>query len=121
MQRIFEGRVLIVDDTDSIRDLLADFFSSNGYEVAMARNGCEALKKLKGKHFSMLVTGLNMPVMSGIELIKEVRSLSIPLTIIGMSASEKGQTFLKAGADYFLSKPFDFPYLKSILDSAFRQ
>jgi DNA-binding response OmpR family regulator len=121
MRRIFEGRILIVDDSSSIRDLLSDFFSSNGYEVATARNGDEALKMLKEKHFSMLVTDLNMSIMNGIELINEVRNLNISLIIIGMSVEDNEVKFLEAGSDYFLSKPFDFLYLKFILGSVFRQ
>ncbi len=113
--------ILIVDDNEFIRDTLIDFLSFNGYEVFMAVGGSEALKILKGKHFSIVVTDLNMPIMNGIELIKAVRNLNMPLTIIGMSTADREQEFLKAGADYFLPKPFYFPYLKSILNSIFEQ
>lgn len=119
MQGISEKRVLVVDDTDLIRELLMDFFTLNGYETVTAKNGNEALNVLTQKHFNMLVTDLNMPVMNGIELIRTVRNLNIFLTIIGMSAAEKEREFLKAGADYFLPKPFDFTYLKCVLNSVF--
>ena len=120
MQRILKRRVLIVDDKDYIRDILLDFFSFNGYEADTARNGGEALKILKEKPCSLLITDLNMPEMDGIELIRAVRNLDIPLTIIGMSLEDKKYEFFKAGADYFLVKPFNFLYLKSILSSMLR-
>jgi CheY-like chemotaxis protein len=120
MYDISRRQVLVVDDAYLIRDLLIDFFSLNDCRTAGARNGAEALRMLKERRFSMLLTDLYMPVMNGIELIRAVRKLNMPLTIVGMSALEKEQTFLKAGADYFVLKPFDFPYLKSILDAVSR-
>ena len=62
-----------------------------------------------------------MPVINGIDLIRAVRDLNMSVTIIGMSGEDNKSVFLKAGADYFLSKPFDFSYLKSILNSIFRK
>ncbi len=121
MHGIFGRQVLIVDDKDYIRNLLLDFFSFNGYETVTARDGGEALEMLKEKPFSLLITGLDMPEMNGIELIRNVRNLAIPVTIIGMSLGDKESEFLKAGADYFLSKPFNFRYLKSILNFIFRE
>jgi DNA-binding response OmpR family regulator len=110
-------QVLIVDDEDCIRKLLSDFFSFNGYKVTLASNGEEALDKLKNKPCSILITDLSMPLMDGIKLVTEIRNLNIPLTIIGMSFEDKASEFLKAGADYFLLKPFKFNNLKSILKS----
>jgi DNA-binding response OmpR family regulator len=110
-------QVLIVDDEGYIRKLLSEFFLFNGYKVIRASNGKEALDKLKNKSCSVLITDLRMPLMDGIELVTEIRNLNIPLTIIGMSFEDKESEFLKAGADYFLLKPFKFNNLKSILRS----
>jgi DNA-binding response OmpR family regulator len=115
MGAIFE-KVLIVDDNDFIREPLADFFSFKGYEAFTARDGAEALGIIEEKPFSILVTDLDMPVINGIELIRAVRGLNMSVTIIGMSGEDNKTVFLKAGADYFLSKPFDFRLLESILD-----
>jgi DNA-binding response OmpR family regulator len=121
MAAISGKEVLIADDNDDIRNVLADFFSFNGYETDTARNGDEALKILKEKPYSLLITDLNMPTMDGIELIRAVRNLGMPLTIIGMSMKDKKHECLKAGADYFLLKPFNFLYMKSILNLVFSQ
>jgi DNA-binding response OmpR family regulator len=121
MCAIFEKRVLIVDDEDLIRDYLAVFFSFNGYEAFTAGDGREALKILQNRPFNLLITDMNMPVMNGIELIREVRNLNMTIIIIGMSLEDNKYAFLKAGTDYFLSKPFDSSYLKSILSSIFQK
>ena len=121
MRGITERRILITDDKEIIRNLLLDFLSSYGCEAASAKNGAEALEMLKEEPFRLLITDLDMPEMDGIELIRNVRNLLIPVTIIGMSLGDKESEFLKAGADYFLSKPFTFRYLKSILNFVFRE
>lgn len=112
-------KVLIVDDNEHIRKLLSDFFSFNGYEAIAVSNGREALDILKYKSCSLLITDLNMPVMDGIELVVKTRNLNISLPIIGMSIENKEYRFLKAGADFFILKPFNFNHLKSILHSIF--
>lgn len=119
MHETLGRKVLIVDDKEDIRELLLDFFSFNGYEAIIASNGIEALDILKDKCYSLLITDLNMPDMDGIELVVKIRNLDIPLPIIGMSSDNKESEFLKAGADYFLLKPFYFQHLKSILYSIF--
>jgi DNA-binding response OmpR family regulator len=121
MCAVFGKKVLIADDNDFIRESLVDFFSFNGYEAFTARDGGEALGIIEEKYFSILVTDLNMPVINGIELIRAVRDLNMSVTIIGMSGEDNKSVFLKAGADYFLSKPFDFRLLESILDSIIQE
>jgi len=117
MRRTLKNRVLIVDDGEPVRNLLADFFSFNGYEALTAGNGGEALEILEDTPCGLLITDLNMPGMDGIELVRKVRNLGIPLTIIGTSIYHKEVEFLRVGADFFLLKPFDFHYLKTILKS----
>lgn len=121
MRSIFGKRVLLVDDNEFIRTALVDFFSFNGCEAFTAREGGEALGILQEKQFNLLITDLDMPLMNGIELIRAVRDLNMPITIIGMSGEDNRGVFLKAGADYYLSKPFDFNHLKSILNSIFQK
>ncbi|MBE0426334.1 MAG: response regulator [Nitrospirae bacterium] len=113
--------VLIVDDRESIRKLLSDFFSYNKYEVIMANNGKEALDILRNKSCSLLITDLDMPLMDGIELVIKIREFNMPLPIIGMSIENKKIEFLRAGADYFLLKPFSLNHLKSMLYLIFRE
>jgi DNA-binding response OmpR family regulator len=121
MYKGLHREILIVDDKEFIRTLLSDFFSFNGYEVFLAINGKEALDIIKNKSFSLVITDMDMPLMDGIELVKRIRKINISLPIIGMSIENKESEFLKAGADHFLLKPFNFNHLKSILHSIFEE
>lgn len=121
MQETLCRQVLIVDDNAYIRKLLSDFFSFYGYEVITASNGKEVLDILKYKSCNLLITDLNMPLMDGIELVVKIRNLDISLPIIGMSIENKESEFLRAGADFFILKPFNFNHLKSILYSISRE
>lgn len=122
MHSVFIREVLIVDDEEHIRNLLSDLFSSNGYKTITADNGKKALEIFKDKMLndrpcSLLLTDFNMPEMDGLDLTKKIRSLDMPLIIIGMSVDDKESDFLTAGADYFLSKPFYINDIKHILNS----
>jgi DNA-binding response OmpR family regulator len=119
MPEFLDRNVLIVDDEEHIKRLLSDFFSFNGYNIISAGNGREALYILEEKTCRLLITDLNMPVMDGIELVVKIRNLNISLQIIGMSFEDRKSEFLRAGADYFIFKPFNFHHLKSILHSIF--
>lgn len=107
--------VLIVDDNRDVRNAIASYLSFSGFAVSTARHGGEALVTLKEKSFSVLISDLEMPQMNGIDLIRAVRDLGVPLIIIGMSGEHREDEFFKAGADYFLPKPLDYRNLKSIL------
>ena len=117
MHRTAGRQVLVVDDDENIRNLLSAFFSLHGYEAASAGNGKEALDILKNKSCGLVMTDLDMPEMNGLELVDTIRKLNIPVTIIGMSFQDKKSEFLRAGADYFLCKPFNFQHLQAILNS----
>ncbi len=66
-------RVLVVDDEESIRDVFTQLLQREGYEVEVAENGFEALLKLKEFLPDVIVSDLNMPKMSGFELLSVVR------------------------------------------------
>jgi DNA-binding response OmpR family regulator len=121
MHEPLDRKILIVDDEENIKKLLSDFFCFNGYEVVLASNGKEALDILEDKSFDLLITDLNMPVMDGIELVIRIRNLNILSPIVGMSNEDKKSEFLRAGADYFLSKPFGIHQLRSVLYSIFKK
>lgn len=111
-------KVLIVDEERQIRELLSDFFSFYGYNVILASNGREALDILMDRSCSLMIIG-EIPEMSEIELIIKIRSIDVSLPVIGMSIEDKESKFLRAGANYFLLKPFSIHHLKSILYSIF--
>ena len=69
------ARLLIVDDSTSMRQMVAFALSSGGYSVEQAEDGQAALDIAKGQRFDAVVTDVNMPRMDGIELIRQLRQL----------------------------------------------
>ena len=102
-------RILIVDDEESLRDALARILTAEGYEVRHAGNGKEALGILGASTFDFLLCDLRMPVMGGLDLLREITARGIPGTVIMMSAFGTVDTAVEAmklGAYDYISKPF---------------
>ena len=98
-------QILIVDDEPCIRESLGMLLMASGYDVAEADNGVSALSHLDRTVPDLIVTDLNMPQMSGLELISQVRSRYPSISIVAMSGDYHGDAVL-AGimADRFYPK-----------------
>lgn len=104
-------KLLIVDDSASMRQMVSFTLKDAGYEVVTANNGKDAMAKLAGHKISMVITDLNMPEMDGIELIKSLRGTSgFKFTPIVMLTTESQDSMKlagkQAGASGWLVKPF---------------
>ncbi|MBZ0092603.1 MAG: response regulator [Sulfuricellaceae bacterium] len=104
--------VLTVDDSASIRQMVAFTLKSAGYEVVEAVDGADGLQKAKAKAVNLILSDQNMPKMDGITMIKELRALPQYKTVpILMLTTESGETMKSqgkaAGATGWLVKPFD--------------
>ena len=102
-------RILIVDDEASLRDALARILTAEGYEVLQAGDGKEALGILDAQSFDFLLCDLRMPVMGGLDLLREISARRTPGTVIMMSAFGTVETAVEAmklGAYDYVSKPF---------------
>lgn len=105
-------RIMTVDDSPTVRQMLSFTLSDAGYEVLEAVDGVDALNKLAaGERVDMLITDLNMPNMDGIELIRSVRKDSsnrfIPIIMLTTEAQEsKRREGKSAGASGWIVKPF---------------
>ena len=105
-------KVLIVDDSASMRQMVGYTLRQGGYEVTEAEHGQDAVDKLQNTPVDLIITDLNMPVMDGITLIRTVRKHPtlkskpiLMLTTEGLAAKkEEGRT---AGATGWIIKPFD--------------
>jgi two-component system chemotaxis response regulator CheY len=105
-------KILIVDDSVSMRQMVGFTLRQGGFEVFEAEHGQDALDKLQGLQVDLIITDLNMPVMDGITLIQSVRKLPamkakpiLMLTTEGLAAKkEQGKA---AGATGWIIKPFD--------------
>jgi two-component system chemotaxis response regulator CheY len=103
---------LIVDDSTTMRQMVAFTLREAGFEVVEAEHGQDALDKLPGKRINIVITDLNMPVMDGFTFIKNVRAMStlkfVPILILTtesqLSKKEQGKA---AGATGWIVKPFD--------------
>ncbi|MDQ5978970.1 MAG: hypothetical protein QG602_1944 [Verrucomicrobiota bacterium] len=104
--------VLFVDDDQDIADLMTAFLRRSGYKAESATNGQAALKSLRGREVTVIVTDILMPEVDGYELIMKIKQMPRRPTIIATSgnASSIGMDFLKSarqlGADRVLPKPY---------------
>ena len=103
-------RILVVDDEQHVRNSLATWFREDGYEVATAASGKDALAALAREGTNILLVDIKMPGMDGLELQRKVRELAPDATIIIMTAYASVETAvqaLKEGAYDYIVKPFD--------------
>ena len=109
----YEGRrVLVVDDSLSVRKYLSNFFSSKNLKVYTASNGSEALKELEDTEVELIVADLEMPVMHGYELVSRIRTIEklrhIPIIVLtSRSTGKHREKAIELGADEYMVKPFD--------------
>ena len=114
-------RLLIVDDTREITVLLVDYLRDQGYDAQGAGDGKEALKKHCDAPFDLIITDLNMPGMTGIELIKElVREGNTTefIIITGYASLDTAIEAVKAGAFDYIVKPFRIEELGVVIKNA---
>lgn len=103
--------ILIVDDSESIREVVSFTLENAGYDVLIGVDGKDALKFFDGRDIDLLITDLHMPEMNGIELIKEVRTMDaykrVPILFLTTeSQKEKKMEAKNAGATGWIIKPF---------------
>jgi len=79
-------QILVVDDEPDMRTALSHALNRNGYSVETASNGFEAIEKLKKDRFSMVITDVKMPEMSGMEVLERVKKISPRIPVIMITA-----------------------------------
>ncbi|MBA2698859.1 MAG: response regulator transcription factor [Nocardioidaceae bacterium] len=102
-------RILVVDDDRAVRDSLRRSLEFNGYEVALANDGVEALARINGLSPDALIVDVMMPRLDGIETTKALRAAGNDLPILVLTARDLVNDRvdgLDAGADDYLAKPF---------------
>ncbi|MCU1738715.1 MULTISPECIES: hybrid sensor histidine kinase/response regulator [Pseudomonas] len=102
-------RVLVVDDSLTVRELQRKLLLNRGYEVAVAVDGMDGWNALRAEDFDLLITDIDMPRMDGIELVtllrKDTRLQSLPVMVVSYKDREEDRRRgLDAGADYYLAK-----------------
>ncbi len=108
------GRILVVDDEENVVEVLSEYFGGQGYTVATASNGEEALRTLPDFRPSVLLLDVRMPGIDGVEVLRRVRAADKSVAVIMVTANEDvelARETLKLGAFDYVAKPFDFSYL----------
>ncbi len=103
------GHIMVVDDEESTRTVLGEYFESFGHQVVMATDGEDALKKFVPGEFDCIISDLFMPKIDGLELLKKIRTLDQKvffLMITGKPNVDSAVNAIKEGAYDYVTKPF---------------
>lgn len=114
-------RILLVDDDEDMRSLLADVLSDEGYEIIQAANGAEALVLLHRETFAAILLDKRMPGLSGMDLLPGLRVMCPKTPVIVITAFGDAHTVAEGtekGAFGLLCKPFRMGELRAMLDHA---
>jgi len=106
------AKILTVDDSKVIRDLVKTVLVENGHDVVTANDGVEGLAATRNEQFDMILSDINMPNMTGISMVSKVRRLEgyeyTPIVMLTTESSNfKKDKAKKMGATGWLQKPFD--------------
>ncbi len=116
--------LLIVDDEESVRDSLYNWFIEDGYKVECAADAKEALTILESERFDIILADIKMPGMDGLEMHRRIKSIDKDAIVIVMTAFASVETAvqaLKDGAYDYITKPFDPDDLSHLIRNASRQ
>jgi two-component system response regulator (stage 0 sporulation protein F) len=108
------GRILVVDDEAPVREVLSEYFSTEGYAVESAGSGAEALSAVRGGRVDLVLLDVRMPGLDGVQVLRKIREFGSGVPVIMVTANEDvalAKETLKLGAFDYVAKPFDFDYL----------
>ena len=118
------SRILFAEDNDNLREVVTDYLSDNGFDVVSVSDGEKAWDKFLDERFDLVLLDVMMPGMSGLDLLRKIRSEEdIPVIITTAKVQEKDQLLgYSLGADEYVTKPFSLPVLaakcKAVLERA---
>lgn len=116
--------ILIVDDEESVRDSLYNWFIEDGYRVECAENARKALSILESDSYDIILADIKMPGMDGLEMLKRIKSLrkeSIVIVMTAFATVDTAVQALKDGAFDYVTKPFDPDDLSHLIRNASKQ
>lgn len=112
--------LLIVDDQLGVRRLLFEAFTEEGYDVAMAASGLEAIARVKERLPNLILMDMKMPGMNGLEALQEIKKFYPQVLVIMMTAYGELEIVaeaMKIGAREYIPKPFDLNDLRTLVKS----
>ncbi|MBI5196345.1 MAG: sigma-54-dependent Fis family transcriptional regulator [Nitrospirae bacterium] len=119
-----KGKVLVVDDQKSIREILEIFLKSEGFSVSAADNGRTALDIMKDDIFDLVITDMKMPKLSGIDLLKNIKEIApntVVVIITAFGTPESAVEAMKLGAFDYIQKPFKMDDIRLVIKNAFEK
>jgi len=114
-------RVLIIEDDETVRDVLNSFLGGKGFSVTLAQNGEEGIDMLRAEKFDLILTDLVMPGITGMDVLREAIASKISVPVVVMTAFGTVQTAVEAmrtGAFDYITKPFNLDELTIVIDKA---
>ncbi len=115
-------KVLVIDDDDTVRDVLSSFLGGKNFDVTLAASGEAGLDILHADKFELILTDLVMPGVTGMDILTEVAAARITAPVIVMTAFGTVQTAVEAmrvGAFDYITKPFNLDELMLVINKAF--
>lgn len=117
-------RILLVEDKDSLRQMLATVIKKSGYTVDEASDGPAAIEKIRKRPYHLVITDLRLPTQSGLEVLRAQREVDPTIPVLIMTAFgtiEEAVEAIKDGAFDFLPKPVDIAHLSLLIERALQQ
>jgi two-component system cell cycle response regulator len=117
-------KILLVDDDQSILEILADLMAIFGHDYVTAQNGVEAIEKLKHNFFDIVLTDMIMPDIDGMELLKHIKKNYPNIKVMVVTGYERAFSYtdvIRAGASDFISKPFNTDELEAKINRLVRE
>ena len=115
------GRLLVVDDEDNVREIIEEYFTSLGYEVEIARDGAEALRRAAAVRPDVVLLDINMPGVTGDEALNRLHAIdpTVPIVMLTANADEDvARDLLRRGAMDYVTKPFELETLDRVVTTA---
>ncbi len=115
--------ILIVDDDDSMRDLLTSILR-NGYRIAGANGGRKALQLLEKRHIDIVLLDIRMPDMNGLDVLKEIKERWPKVVVIMITVIKEIKSAVRAmqlGAFDYINKDFDYDEMRALIEKAVTQ
>jgi DNA-binding response OmpR family regulator len=111
-------RIMIIEDDEEMRSLLKDFFQEEGFETDSASNGVDGLRILSKDRFDLVITGIRMHGLTGLDILPKIRGLKpeTPIIVITAYGGDHGRRrSLERGATTYLEKPIHLSQLGRLI------
>jgi DNA-binding response OmpR family regulator len=104
------GKILVIEDEESIREYMCYLLTNNGFSVVEAENGEDGLDLFSKQPFDLVVTDMTLPLKNGSEIMNAIRKINKKIAIVAVSGTMSAKALLKdageGGADAIIQKPF---------------